>query len=43
VTGGYEGSARQRRNRRRQRAVAIVLAVAMLLPIVLGTLSAVRR
>jgi hypothetical protein len=39
----YEGSARQRQRKRRQRIVAVVLAVALLLPIVIGTVSAVSR
>jgi hypothetical protein len=43
VSDAYEGSDRQRRTRRRARVVALVLAVAMLLPIVLGTISAIGR
>jgi len=39
----YEGSARQRRTKRRQRMVAIVLAVTLLLPIIIGTVSAISR
>jgi hypothetical protein len=39
----YEGSAAQRQRKRRQRIVAAVLAVALLLPIVIGTVSAVSR
>ena len=42
-SGAYEGSARQQRQRRRARLVAAVLALALLLPIVVGTLSAVTR
>ena len=38
----YEGSARQRRNKRRTRIVAIVLALAMLVPIVLSSAVAIR-
>jgi hypothetical protein len=39
----YEGSARQRRQRRRARLVAAVLALALLLPIIVGTFSAISR
>lgn len=39
----YEGSARQRKRQRRTRMVGIVLAVALLLPIVLGTVAAFSR
>ncbi len=39
----YEGSARQRRQRRRTRIVAIVLAVSLLLPIIIGTVAALSR
>ncbi|MDP1806027.1 MAG: hypothetical protein Q8K72_12725 [Acidimicrobiales bacterium] len=39
----YEGSARQRRNRRRTRVVAIVLALSLLVPIVVGTMAALAR
>lgn len=39
----YEGSARQRRQRRRTRIVAIVLAVSLLLPLVIGTAAALTR
>lgn len=42
MSDGYEGSARQRRTRRRARVVAIVLALAMLTPIVISTAVAVR-
>ena len=38
----YDGSARQRRNKRRARIVAIVLALAMLVPIVLSSAVAIR-
>jgi hypothetical protein len=37
----YEGSDRQRRVRRRARVVAVVVAAAMLLPIVLATADAI--
>jgi hypothetical protein len=43
VSDAYEGSARQRRTRRRARVVALVLAIALLAPIVLGTISAIGR
>ena len=39
----YEGSRRQRANRRRTRIVAVVLALALLVPIVVGTISAIGR
>jgi hypothetical protein len=39
----YDGSWRQRRQRRRARIVAAVLAIALLLPILVGTLSAISR
>jgi hypothetical protein len=39
----YEGSVRQRRQRRRTRIVAVVLAVALLLPLVVGTAAALTR
>jgi hypothetical protein len=39
----YEGSVRQRRQRRRMRIVAVVLAVSLLLPIVIGTAAALSR
>lgn len=38
----YEGSARQRRSKRRARIIAIVLALAMLVPIVLSSAAAIR-
>ena len=43
TSGSYEGSARQQRQRRRARLVAGVLALALLLPIVVGTVSAIAR
>jgi len=43
VDDRYEASRRQRTNRRRARVVAVVLALALLLPIVVGTISAVSR
>jgi len=43
MTEPYEGSWRQRRNKRRTRIVAIVLALSLLVPIVVGTVSAVSR
>lgn len=43
MTEPYEGSWRQRRNKRRARVVAIVLALSLLLPIVVGTVSAIGR
>ena len=39
----YDGSPRQQRQRRRARLVAVVLAVALLLPIVVGTFAAISR
>lgn len=39
----YEGSARQRRRMRRARGIALVVTVAMLLPIVVATVSAIGR
>jgi hypothetical protein len=39
----YEGSDRQRATRRRNRIVAIVVLIALLLPIVIGTIAAVAR
>ena len=43
MTEAYEGSWRQRRNRRRARIVAIVLALSLLVPIVVGTVAAIGR
>lgn len=37
----YEGSWRQRRQKRRVRIVALVLALALLLPIIFATIDAV--
>jgi len=39
----YDGSWRQRRNKRRARIVAIVLALSLLVPIVVGTAAAIGR
>ena len=39
----YEGSWRQQRQRRRTRVVAGVLALALLLPIIVGTIAAISR
>jgi hypothetical protein len=39
----YEGSARQRRTRRRTRIVAIVILLALVIPLLLGTVGAVAR
>jgi hypothetical protein len=42
VSDAYEGSYRQRRIRRRARVVAIVVAVAMLAPIVIFSAAAIK-
>jgi len=39
----YEGSARQQRRMRRARVVAVIVALAMLAPIVVATASAISR
>ena len=39
----YEGSVRRRRRQRRTRIVAVVLALSLLVPILVGTLSALTR
>lgn len=39
----YEGSWRQRRQRRRVRIVALLLALSLLVPIVVSSLSAIAR
>lgn len=43
MSDSYEGSWRQRRAKRRARIVAIVLAVALFLPILAGTIAAMSR
>jgi hypothetical protein len=41
--GPYEGSARQRRQKRRVKVVGVILALALLVPIVVGTVAAIGR
>ena len=43
MSDSYEGSARQRKRLRRTRLVAVVLALALLIPIVAGTYAAISK
>ncbi len=39
----YEGSARQRKQKRRVKVIGVVLALALLVPIVISTAAAIGR
>lgn len=41
--GPYEGSMRQRRQKRRVKVVGVILALALLVPIVVSTAAAIGR